>query len=310
MPPNRTKIYPGQPLDEAIARAKQEAREALSAITQQQYLATLKELLALAVKKELIRVNYADDLRPLQVDDLPPEERRKPFEIGRLITFFNSPYYRACAEASEVPYRHSGKDWRYWFPLLSLFGGMRPKEIFQMHIDDVQRTPKGTRFFDIAATTDGDDEHQPQLKKTTKTATSRRQIPVHPELQKIGFLDFVEDQRKASNDPLLFRGITRDRYDDPAHYPLRDFRETFLPEAIELKPRQAAYSFRHTWRDAARRINASPEFLKAVGGWSGGKTTADIYGSKDQPDLHAKDMARIAFEGLDLSHLYPKPLSD
>ena len=98
-------------------------------------------------------------------------------------------------------------------------------------------------------------------------------------------------------------------YDDPAAYPLKRFREVYL-KAIDLKPRQAAYSFRHTWRDAARRINASPDFLKAVGGWSDGKTTADIYGSKDQPDLYAKDMARIAFEGLDLSHLYLKPLPD
>ena len=34
VPPNRTKIYPGLPLDEAISRAKQEGRAALSAVTQ------------------------------------------------------------------------------------------------------------------------------------------------------------------------------------------------------------------------------------------------------------------------------------
>jgi hypothetical protein len=308
LPPNLTKHYPGQPLNEVIASAKREGRPALSAITQQQYLATLKELLALAVKKDLLRVNYAEDLRPLKVDDLSPEEKRRPFEIPQLYALFYSDYYRRCA-AGEVPFRQADKDARFWFPLLSLFTGMRPKEIFQMHLGDLRLTEEGNWYLDIAATTDEDDEASPESKKTIKTLTSRRKVPVHPELVRLGFLGFVKDQRQASDDPLLFRNLTRNKYGDPAAYILRRFRDIYL-KPMGLKPRQAAYSFRHTWRDAARRINASTEFLKAIGGWSDGKTTADVYGSKDQPDLYAKDMARIAFEGLDLSHLYPKPLSD
>jgi hypothetical protein len=309
VPSNRTKIYKGISLQDAIARAKTDGRPRLAAITQGQYLTALKDLLDLAVNKELIRTNYAKDLRPLVVDDRAPDEKRISFEIAQLVTFFNSAYYRSCANDPEAPYRRADKSWRFWFPVLSLFSGMRPKEIFQMHVQDLRQTEKGTWYFDIVATSDDDDEQAPQLKKTTKTKTSRRQIPVHPELQKLGFLGFVDDQRKAQDDPLLFRGITRGPYNDPAHYPLRDFRESFLPQAIDLKPRQSAYSFRHTWRDAARGINASPEFLKAVGAWSSGKSTADIYGTKHQPDLYAKDVARISYEGLNLSHLYPKPMS-
>ena len=309
VPPNRTKIYKGVTLDVAIARAKEEERGGLAAITQQQYLATLRELLDLAVNKDLIRTNYAKNLCPLKVDELAPDEKRKSFEIEQLKTFFSSAYYRACAEAGAAPYRHADKSWRYWFPLLALFGGMRPKEIFQMHVEDVRPTEAGTWFFSIAETTDEGDERAPELKKTTKTLTSRRQVPVHPELAKLGFLEFVKDQKKSSSDPLLFRGIRRNKYEDPAHYPLRRFREKYLKEAIDLKPRQSPYSFRHTWRDAARLIGASPDFLKAVGGWTGGTTTSDNYGSKHQPDLYAKDVARIAYQGLDLSHLYVKAAS-
>ena len=266
VPPNRTKIYRGQPLDQVIATAKQEGREALSAITQQQYLATLKELLALAVKKDLLRVNYAEDLRPLKIDDLSPEEKRRPFEIPQLNALFYSEYYRRCA-AGQVPYRQADKDARYWFPLLSLFTGMRPKEIFQMHVDDLRTTEEGNWYLDITATTDEDDEASPDSKKTIKTLTSRRKVPLHHELVRLGFVSFVEDQRQASNDPLLFRNLTRDQYGDPAAYILRRFRGDYL-KPMDLKPRQAAYSFRHTWRDAARRISASAEFLRAVGGWS------------------------------------------
>ena len=285
VPSNRTKIYKGVSLQDAIARAKSDGRPGLAAITQGQYLGALKDLLDLAVNKELIRTNYARDLRPLKVDDRAADEKRMPFEVAQLIAFFKSDYYRSCVNEAGAPYRRADKSWRFWFPLLSLFSGMRPKEIFQMHVQDLRRTEKGTWYFDIVATSDEDDEQAPHLKKTTKTKASRRQIPVHPELQRLGFLEFVEDQRKASDDPLLFRGITRGPYRDPAHYPLRDFRDSFLPQAIDLKPRQTAYSFRHTWRDAARRINASPDFLKAIGAWSDGKSTADIYGSKHHPDL-------------------------
>ena len=309
VPTNRTKKYKGLPLEEAIARAQDDGGSALSYITQSQYLATLKELLEMAVKKDLIRTNYAKELRPLKVDDLARDMKRVPFDLEQLKAFFTSEYYRACADAEDFPYRHADKDWRFWFPLLTLFTGMRPKEVFQMHVTDVKQTPAGTWFFDIVATTDEDDERAPELTKTTKTATSRRQVPVHPELEKLGFFAFVEEQRKASNDPLLFRGITRNKYNDPAHYPLKRFREKYLKEAIALRPRQSAYSFRHTWRDAARRISASDDFLKAIGAWTDGTTTSDNYGSKHHPDLYAKDMARIAYEGLDLSHLYVKATS-
>ncbi len=308
VPPNRTKIYPGQPLNEAIERAKQEGREALSAITQQQYLATLKELLAPAVKKGLFRVNYAEDLRPLRLDDLAPDEKTIPFEIDQLKNFFQSDFYRKCAEEGNIPYRQADKDWTYWFPLISLFTGMRPKEVFQLHVDDLKTTDQGTPYLHVVATNEDDDTNAPEHRKTIKTLTSKRKIPLHPELVRLGFLAFVADQRHASHDPLLFRSLTRNKYGDPAAYVLRRFREAYL-KPMDLKPRQAAYSFRHTWRDAARRIKASPDFLKAIGGWSDSKTTADVYGSKDQPDLYAKDMASIGYEGLDLSHLYPKPPS-
>jgi hypothetical protein len=75
---------------------------------------------------------------------------------------------------------------------------MRPKEIFQMHVDDLKSTERGNWYLDIAATTDEDDEASPESKKTIKTLTSRRKVPVHPELVRLGFLAFVEDLLPAS----------------------------------------------------------------------------------------------------------------
>jgi integrase len=175
-----------------------------------------------------------------------------------------------------------------------------------MHVSDLGRTDNGTWFVDIVATDDEDDVTTGEFRKTTKTKTSRRKIPLHPELTKIGFVRFVEEQRQASNDLCLFRDIKRNKYGDPASYPLRRLREKYLKEAVSLRPRQSPYSFRHSWRDATRRIRASSDFLKAVGAWAGATTTADNYGSKSNPDLYAEEMSKIAYDGLDLSHLYLK----
>ena len=153
--------------------------------------------------------------------------------------FFNSDYYRSCGDEAETPYRRADKSWRFWFPLLSLFSGMRPKEVFQMHVQDLRQTEKGTWYFDIVATSDDDDEQAPQLKKTTKTKGSRRQIPVHPELQQLGFLRFVEDQRKASDDPLLFKGITRGPLMIRPITPFAIFARAIFPKRSTLSPGKA-----------------------------------------------------------------------
>jgi integrase len=305
VPPNRTKKYKGMPLTEAIKRAENEGQAPLSFVSQSQYLGTLKELIGLAVNKELLAKNYASDLRPLKRDDVAAEDKRPPFDLDQLRQFFHCQYYEDCGRY-DVPYRYADKGWRFWLPLLQLLMGMRPREICQMYVSDLQRTQNGTWFVDIVATDDDDDDLAAVYKKTTKTKASRRKVPLHQELIAIGFDRFVDEQRRRSNDPRLFPDIKRNKYGDPAHYPLRRFREKYLKEAVSLRPRQSPYSFRHSWRDATRRIGASNDFLKGVGAWEVPTTTADNYGSKSNPDLYAEEMSKIAYEGLDLSHLYPK----
>lgn len=302
VPRDRTKAFKGMTLAEAIARAEAEGKPGLSFVSQRQYLGTLKELMELAVNKGLVRTNHASAFKPLK-QDMAAEAKRLPFGMEQLAAFFHGKFYKGCAASGDIPYRNSDKDWRFWLPLLCLFLGMRPREVCQMHTSDLKRTGQGTWFVDIAATEDEDDT---KLSKSVKTLTSRRQVPLHPEVVAIGFVQFVADQAKAGNDPRLFRDLTYNKYGDPAQNALRRFRDTFLPDEIIVKPRQTFYSFRHNWRDAARLIEAPADFLKAVAGWSDGKSTSDNYGTKSHPDHHIKNMRKIAFDGLDLSHLYPK----
>lgn len=302
VPTNFTKIYRGAPLREAIERADADGRERLAPITQGQYLAALREVLDLALKKRLIPVNPADGMKPLRRDDLSPSDRRQPFTLEQLAVFFQSDFYREAAASGPAPYRYDTKGgWRFWLPLLCLFTGLRPREVLQMHVDDVQRTREGTFFLDVVSS---ELEGEATSRKSLKTASSRRRIPLHPVLIRIGFLSFVEERANLSNQPQIFT-LRANRYGDPAWYPLKRFNETFLPKEMPtLGPRQPFYSFRHSFRDGLRAIGAGPDVLQALGWSQGNRVVSDHYGAGLDPDQLFQYVKRLNFKGVDLTHLY------
>jgi hypothetical protein len=305
IPANRTKFYGALPLEQAIDRAAAEKRDLLSPVTQAQYLAALRDVLDLAAKKRLITVNPAVGMRPLKRDTVPDAEKRLPFTLEQIKTFFTSGFYTECAK-HPVPYAHDKAGWRFWMPLISLFMGMRPNEIAQLFTSDLKRTAQGTWYLDVATTADEDDGGDSVADKTLKTITSRRKIPIHPELTAMGFIQFIETRKKHGTSARLFPDLKPNKYGNCAWYALKRFNESYLRKAIKLEPRQSAYSFRHAWRDALRRIDAPPDALQALGGWKQGKLTSDNYGDASNPDYQVKFIKQIGFPGLDLSCLYPK----
>jgi integrase len=278
----------------------------MSPVTQQGYLRALTDILDLAVKKRLIPSNPASNLTPLRRDPVAAEDKRRPFTPQQLIAFFQCSFYRACGDSGPRPYRHDKTGWRFWLPLISLFTGARPNEICQLDIADIRETENGTWYFDLVDQADDDEaENRPKEagRKRLKTSTSRRKIPLHPQLIRCGLLDHVQELQEAGA-TRLFPQLKPDASGYLSSYPLKRFRETFLPQAVELGRRQSFYSFRHCFRDALRAIEAPPDTLQALGGWSQGRLASDNYGTRANPDLQKKYVEQISFEGLDLSHLW------
>lgn len=303
-PSNRTKLYPGLALSEAIKRGAKEARPLMSPVTQATYLDTLRGILRLAELKRLLPHNPAETLRPLRRDTERAEDKRPPFSLDQIKAFFASAFYESCAPDAPIPYGKPDREWRYWLPLLSIFTGARPNELCQMLPGDVKCSATGTWYLDVVASFDDDDLGITQPGKTLKTATSRRKIPIHPELLELGFVEFAK-ARQQTKAERLFSHLKKDVYGNWAAYSLKRFRESFLPEAITVGPRQTFYSFRHSFRDALRRSDAGPDTLKALGGWSQGTVTSDNYGDNSNPDLHAEALGKVSYPGLDLAFLRP-----
>jgi integrase len=301
IPKNRTKFYGGLSLSKAIAAAEKDGRSALAALTQSQYLAVFRDILDLAAKKRLIPVNFAEGITPVKCDDVARGDKRHPFSLNQIADFFHSEYYQKCATNQPLPCGYDKNGWRFWLPLLCLFMGFRPNEVCQLDTADIKRTEAGVWYID--AIESDDDEAVPGHRKTLKTTTSRRRVPLHPEIEALGFLYFAKAQRAEGS--RLFPSLKRNKYGNSAWYALKRFNETFLPKAIKIEERQSFYSFRHSFRDALRRAKADHDTMQALG-WSQDKLVSDDYGERSHPDYLAAFMPSITFPGLDLSHVRAK----
>lgn len=75
----------------------------------------------------------------------------------------------------------------FWMPLLGLFTGARIGELAQLNLEDIRQDKDRHWIIGI---------NDKEFKKV-KTDASRREIPLHPKLIELGFLDYLTDVRAA-----------------------------------------------------------------------------------------------------------------
>ena len=127
-----------------------------------------------------------------------PTPRRKPgrkqWEGQKLAKLFASPVWTGCQSAGRRGDigEHIIKDEKYWLPILGLYHGNRLEEFAQLRREDIQQDG-GIWFFNIH---DADG-------RQTKNEQSNRRVPLHPEVQRLGFLDYVNSLSHAPETPIF-----------------------------------------------------------------------------------------------------------
>jgi integrase len=114
------------------------------------------------------------------------EERstRQLWEPEELKALFGSPIYLK----GERPVGGKGEA-AYWLPLLALFSGARLNELAPLCADDVKLdAASGVHFITVIEDADAG--------RGVKTESSLRAVPIHSELVRIGFLEFVNNVRQ------------------------------------------------------------------------------------------------------------------
>ena len=221
---------------------------------------------------------------------------REPWEIAELRILFTSPVF--IDQARPVAGRGEAA---YWLPLLGLFSGARQGELAPLTASNVVKDETaGVYTIAIAE----DETRGVRL----KTASSRRIVPVHPELQRLGFLRFVEGRREAEGPsaalfPLLTPGPRGGYAEGWSKWFGRYIRSIGIANKASV-----FHSFRHSFKDALRAAGVSEDLNDALTGHSGGGVGRS-YGAKDVVRRFglarlAEAVAKAEYPGLDLSHLY------
>lgn len=114
------------------------------------------------------------------------ETERKPWAPEHIQGFFALPLFTSYA----LPQRaaRAGADAAYWVPLLGLFTGARVGELVQLKVADIVQA-EAVWCIDI----------NEEEGKRLKTENSKRQVPIHSELIRLGFLDYIRDITRAGH---------------------------------------------------------------------------------------------------------------
>jgi integrase len=246
------------------------------------YLNKMRALFALAVQEHWLDANPAIGL--VVADPVSPAEKRYPFSPVQLQQIFaGEPWFSNDRDVG-------GRPARFWLPLLALYTGARIGELAQLSVADVARR-NDVDFINIRST----DETR------LKNRNAERAIPVHPELVRLGFLDYVSEAR-ASGRGRLF---PQERRDALGHHGrgVSDWFAKLLDKHGLTDSKLTFHSFRHNFEDALREadLHGTPIAAYLTGRSGGGSST--IYGGGYSTARLREAIALVTYPGLDLSRL-------
>lgn len=289
IPTNMTKLKAlrGLSITEAVAKAAELGLPTLSPKTiNETYLAFMAGAFRWGMAEGWLTFNPLAKLSVIEtIDDA---DKRSPFTVAQLNTLFRSGPWSSPYSSEE-----QGDPLRYWGPLIALFQGMRRGEIAQLDVADV--TTGDIPAIHVQPSKDG---------KRVKSAAGRRVLPVHPELVRLGFLAFVEGQRKAGHSQLF----PDEKPNTSGHWGdlLGKWFAGHLKAAGIKGAKIGMHSFRHNFEDALRRANLSQT---PIGQELTGRAKADKVSGGYGEGRYALETLKPAMESIrypevDLQHLY------
>lgn len=194
--------------------------------------------------------------------------KRKEYSRDEIRAIFASPVFSSPSASS--PRADFGMAW-YWLPLLMYYTGARREELAQLNVSDVRQADEGIWYLNILAVDDEEDGD-----RGVKTESSRRLIPLHADLLKRKFLNYVESLPQAGQ---LFPGLKPNR---DGFYGANFGKHwgTYLRESLKLNsPASPSHGFRHTFKTLCRSVGMPEDVSDAITGHAGKGGVARDYGS-------------------------------
>lgn len=268
-----------------------------SAATVNKKLTLLAAVLHKAVRDHGLKAGWHNPFEGLKIQETrSAKNRRSSFNTEDLKSLLAQPFMR---EGNVATRGGKGLAAR-WLPLLAMFTGARRRELTQLKLADVL-TEDGITYLRIIDTEEG---------QSVKVSGSIRRVPLHPELLRCGFLHYVEQRRRvAKPEDWLFADLEVYRKGDRGDAWGRWFGRQLEVLGIDAAGRKVFHSFRHTFIARCREAEIEEEYRFALTGHSDGGLVGRGYGGDESGFRHSlqrlhKEICKIGYPGVDLSHLY------
>jgi len=188
-------------------------------------------------------------------------KQRRPWSELELQTLFGQPLFQEYRLPRDW---RAGSDAAYWIPLLALYTGARLSELAQLKANDIKVFEE---IPTISITSQG-------VNQQLKTSASSRSIPIHSELIRLGFFEYVTNIR-AQEIESLWPKLSQ-RKDKPGGYFSNWFGE--YRADIGLLGYPDFHCFRHTVRSQLSEAEIPEHVIDSILGHEiKGSTGAKIY---------------------------------
>ncbi|GJD36429.1 tyrosine-type recombinase/integrase [Methylobacterium aerolatum] len=170
------------------------------------------------------------------IDPQRDGDKRPAFEVEDVERLFTHPVWTSTTsevDMQQIASRQQIFAAVYWLPLLGYYTCARLSELTYLEIDDVDVTRGTLRI-------------RPTRRRRLKNAVSQRTLPIHPELIRLGFLDFVQ-RRSGKRTDLIFSEIEQLGENTPLSNLFDKRWSVVLDEAVPLAREEGKtfHSFRH-----------------------------------------------------------------
>lgn len=237
-------------------------------------------------------VPWADPFRAMRLEE--EQSQRGSFEATELQSVFDAPIF----VGAKMPVGGKGPA-GFWLPVLALFAGARQGEIAGLQVKNVREVEGVALIYIVADRASG---------KRLKAKTSERVVPVHPELVRLGFLDYVAARAHDGQDAWLFPLVAPSERRAVSAW--SKWFGHYLRNHIGISnPDRVFHSFRHSFQDALRRATPDAELRDALPGRSSGEMSVSRgYGARYMIDRWGlrtlkETIDAISYPGLDLSRV-------
>ena len=270
-PSNASKKYPSLTPSASVAAAQLDQAKLFSQTTINNYLQCMSTLYGFAINE----LDY-EGKNPFmgrgnsKVAKKTQREQRHPFSRDQLSRLFTSPLFIGCKSLSSchlegkiVPVQSH----KYWVPLIGFFTGMRLQEILQLYVEDVY-SQDGIWVFDLNL------NHEDQR---LKSPHSRRLVPLHPYLIKLGILEHLKIRKATGKSQRLFPDA-KIASDGTYSSTFSKWFGRYLKNINIKTDKTSFHSLRHNVKDLFRQSGESDELAENFVGRSTG-STGEAYGS-------------------------------